>query len=41
MAKNVNIITYDTNTRNISFIAGFDRTTNKTEIQFEKTKNIY
>lgn len=37
MTKNVNIITYDTSTRNISFIAGFDRTANKTEtIQMEK-----
>lgn len=30
MAKNVNIIPYDTNTKNISFIAGLDRTANRT-----------
>lgn len=30
IAKNVNIITYETSTKNISFIAGFDRTPNKT-----------
>lgn len=30
MAKNVNIITYETSTRKISFIAGLDKTANKT-----------
>lgn len=30
--KNVPIITYDTSTKNISFIAGFDRTANVTEL---------
>lgn len=29
--KNVPIITYDTSTKNISFIAGFDNTANVTE----------
>ncbi len=32
MMKNVPIITYDTSTKNISFIAGFESTTNVTEI---------
>lgn len=32
IAKNVNIITYDTNTRNISFMAGLDKIANKTAI---------
>lgn len=31
MAKNVKIITYESSTKNISFIAGLDSTPNKTE----------
>lgn len=38
IAKNVNIITYETNTRNISFIAGFDKTANKTVRKKQKQK---
>lgn len=30
MAKNVRIMTYETSTKNISFIAGLDSTTNNT-----------
>lgn len=38
IAKNVKIITYETSTRNISFIAGFDNTANKTRVEFERGK---
>lgn len=33
MAKNVRMMTYETSTRNISFMAGFDSTTNSTAPQ--------
>lgn len=38
MATNVKIITYETSTKKISFIAGFDRITNKTVVWVEKKK---
>lgn len=41
IARNVQIITYDTSTRNISFIAGFDRMASMTVTQKMGTYIFY